>query len=132
MSTRRGLAFLFLGFAVSLPLTPQSQTPQAKATIRIYNDINIAAASTGAYADLAIPAGNWRIVSIIAYASQGFVVTTDVDTIITSNPEFQLRATESGAVETFISGGALRATATKKKAGIGAVFVRVIATLQQR
>jgi len=67
----------------------------------------------------------------MAFASLGGVVTTDVDTIITSNPEFQLRATESGAVETLISGGTLRATATKRKP-MGVVFVRVIATLQQR
>jgi hypothetical protein len=89
-------------------------------------------ASPGAWADFAVPAGDWRVLSVVAFASTGAVVTTDVDTIITSNPEFKLRATETGSVDTFISGGTLRATATKKRPNMGAVFVRVIATLQQR
>jgi hypothetical protein len=40
-------------------------------------------------------------------------------------------ADPSGAMGTFLSGGAARATATKKKSDLGSVFVRVVVTLRQ-
>jgi hypothetical protein len=98
--------------------------------IRIYDDINLQANVPSAFADVQIPAGNWRVVSILALAQVGGQVTRDIETLITLNQADRLRATESGAVEPFISGGILRATATKK-VPLGAAFVRVIITLEQ-
>jgi hypothetical protein len=104
--------------------------PEAAMEIRIYDDINIPANFTSAFADVQIPAGNWRVVSLMALASVAGVVTRDIDTMITLAQADRLRATESGAVEPIISGGVLRATATKK-VPLGAALVRVIISLEQ-
>lgn len=98
--------------------------------IRIFFDINIPANMTAVFQDVQVPAGNWRVVSLMALASVGGVVTRDVETVITLNQAERLKATEEGTPEPFISGGVLRATATKK-ISLGAVFVRVIITLEQ-
>jgi hypothetical protein len=124
---RRFLLLSFFVFVASLPLVPQG----TNTTIRLYADINVPPNVPGAYADLQVPQGNWRIVSIMAFATIAGIVTTDIDTTVTSNPEFQLKASESGSVEPLFIGGALRATATKKKI-LGGALVRVIVTLQQR
>ena len=131
MSTRQRFTMLLFGLAVSLPLTPQVPTTTTR---RIYAQINLLPATNagvGVPVDFSVPPGDWRVVSVMAFASVGGVVTPDVETIITSNPEFRLRATESGTPETLISGGTLRGDGHKKRP-MGAVYVLVIATLQQR
>jgi len=98
--------------------------------IRMYVDINIPPTVPAAFADIQIPAGNWRVVSLMALASVSGAVTRDVETMVALNQAERLRATEDGRAEPFISGGVLRATATKKLS-LGAVFVRVVITLEQ-
>jgi len=100
--------------------------------IRIYDDITVPANANAGVRDVAIPQGNWRIVSVMALANlAGGTVTSDVEAMITLNETDRLRATDTGSVGPFIFGGVLsRATATKK-ISLGDVFVRVIITLEQ-
>jgi hypothetical protein len=99
--------------------------------IRVYVDINIPVNMQAGFVDVPIPAGNWRVVSLMALASVGNVVTKDVETMVTLNEAIRLGATESGAVEPFISGGVMMRVTATKKLPLGAAFVRVIVTLEQ-
>jgi hypothetical protein len=100
--------------------------------IRLYENIRIPANAPSGSAEINIPQGNWRVVSLVAVATvAGNVVTTDVETVLTTlNQVDRLRATESGAVQLFIFGGPLVTTATKKVA-LADVLVFVIITLEQ-
>jgi hypothetical protein len=83
-------------------------------------------------ADVQVPAGTWRVVSLIALAMvAGNVETTDVETVVALNQVERLRASESGSLQAFVVGGApMRTTATKKIA-LADVLVRVIIKLEQ-
>ena len=95
-------------------------------------NIGIPANQARAFASIQLPQGNtWRVVSITALASVRNVVTSDVDTFLPSNPTFEVRATESGAIETYILPGAVLTATAQKKTQAGATSVVVIVTVRK-
>src|SRR5689334_776212 len=122
---RRFLFPALLMLAAAVPLSSQDNL-----AIRLYADVLIPAnLSSAPSADVKVPPGLWRVTSLLAFATVGEVVTTDIDAVLTTNPEIQLRFGEAGSMEPLLplgqNGGAVRVTATKKKP-MGAVFVRVV------
>ena len=100
--------------------------------ILIFEDIRIPANANSAFADVQVPPGNWRVVSLIALAVvAGNTETTDVETVVALNQVERLSASESGSLQAFVVGGApMRTTATKKIA-LADVLVRVIVRLDE-
>jgi hypothetical protein len=104
--------------------------------VRLFADLNILPTmppETWTNGTIPVPAGNWRVESLMAVAclEPGNLATRDVETMIELNEQVRLRATENGTPQPIISGGLPLTVSVRKKAPMGAVFVRIVLTLEQ-
>lgn len=107
--------------------------------IYLFQDIGIAANANGNSAQVAVPPGNWFVVSFLALASEptvlsgvsANVVTTGVETLVGLNEVERLRATENGTTQALVVGPVSLAINASKKIALGQVLVRVVLTLEQ-